>query len=294
MGSLFKKLLEARIKKAGKLYKPRNLKQKWLYPHALERNYAALIRMHLRALFKTYRQGLEATTLIRKDDYYQLEQLFNDLMAIQNDLFQSGNFIGEILETGNKVANFNSRQFAKFTTAMLGHEFHAAEDFSTKLVKEWAEANHSLIKSLNTEAITKLNSITTNAVQQGLTARELAGQISKLEKNLTKARCNLIARDQIGKLNGNLARQRQQNNAGVNYYQWSTSGDERVRDGHKALDGMVCSWADPTIYSRPTTPLQWETRPANWVQVHPGEDIQCRCVGIPYFAELEQEIINDE
>jgi SPP1 gp7 family putative phage head morphogenesis protein len=292
--SLFKKLLEAKIRKAGKRYKPRQLRIKWLYPHAQERNYATLLQRHIRALFKAYWAGMEGSTLLHKDGYTSLEQLFNDLMAVQNDLFQNGNFAGRILETGNKVASFNSKEFAKFTSAILGMEYQPIEVFTTALIKEWAEANQALVASLTSEAVSKLNSLTVNAVQQGLTHKELSKQVKKLEKNLTKARCNLIARDQIGKLNGNLARQRQQNNAGVNYYQWSTSGDERVRDSHKALDGMVCSWADPTIYSRPTAPLQWETRPANWVQVHPGEDIQCRCVGIPYFAELEQEILNDE
>lgn len=85
--------------------------------------------------------------------------------------------------------------------------------------------------------------------------------------NVSESRAELIARDQTLKLNGALNEIRQ-TNAGVKRYTWSTSGDERVRPDHASLDGQECSWDDP-----PLEGIDGE-------KLHPGEDIQCRCVAL--------------
>ena len=68
-------------------------------------------------------------------------------------------------------------------------------------------------------------------------------------------------------------RQRQ---LGVAGYRWSTSLDERVRDTHAANEGLFFRWDDP---------------PA--ITGHPGEDIQCRCVGIPTLAPSERNRLKE-
>jgi hypothetical protein len=55
-------------------------------------------------------------------------------------------------------------------------------------------------------------------------------------------------------------------------YVWLTSGDEKVRPSHAANDGKIFYWSDP-----PSTG-------------HPGEDINCRCVAVPY-ADLQDTAI---
>ncbi len=86
----------------------------------------------------------------------------------------------------------------------------------------------------------------------------------------SKARANLIARDQTLKLNGELTRVRQQN-AGIEEYIWTTSHDERVRDTHAELDGQRFRWDNPP-------------EPG-----HPGEDYQCRCTAFPVIPGLTDE-----
>lgn len=80
--------------------------------------------------------------------------------------------------------------------------------------------------------------------------------------DVSESRAELIARDQTLKLNGAINRARQEG-AGIDRYVWSTSGDERVREEHDALDGETFSWDSPP-------------EPG-----HPGQDFQCRCVAIP-------------
>lgn len=88
-------------------------------------------------------------------------------------------------------------------------------------------------------------------------------------------RASLIARDQTLKTNAAVSRARMRA-AGVTDYGWSTSRDERVRPMHAALEGRRFAFDDP-----PVTNQAGETN-------NPGEDIQCRCIPIPYIAELDE------
>jgi len=80
------------------------------------------------------------------------------------------------------------------------------------------------------------------------------------------SRANLIARDQIGKLNGQLAGYRQQN-AGIKSYVWRSMADERVRPTHQDFDGKTYTWKKGSP------------------EGHPGFPIQCRCVADPILPE---------
>lgn len=88
--------------------------------------------------------------------------------------------------------------------------------------------------------------------------------------DITRNRANLIARDQTAKMNSAFNEDRQ-TSIGITHYQWQTAGDERVRETHAANDGEVFAWDDPPA----------ETG-------HPGEDVNCRCVALAQFAELEE------
>lgn len=75
-----------------------------------------------------------------------------------------------------------------------------------------------------------------------------------------ESHAQLVARDQISKLNGQLNKVRQQS-AGISKFIWRTQQDDRVRDSHEALEGRRFGWeegADGII---------------------PGEEINCRCWG---------------
>lgn len=87
------------------------------------------------------------------------------------------------------------------------------------------------------------------------------------------ARVRLIARDQTSKLNSELSAMRHKA-AGFTKYQWTTSGDERVRDEHVELDGNVYSYDEPTDEQD---------------GLQPGQPINCRCLAEPIFDGLDDE-----
>ena len=71
-------------------------------------------------------------------------------------------------------------------------------------------------------------------------------------------------------------------------YVWDTSGDERVRESHAVMEGLLCRWDDATVCSYDGG-RTWKPRPSGAVLMHPGMDYQCRCCADAYFNELLDE-----
>jgi SPP1 gp7 family putative phage head morphogenesis protein len=127
-------------------------------------------------------------------------------------------------------------------------------------------------------------------------AKNIRGSVSSLSaidmpKNpLKKAvnRAKFIARNEVSTALGAINEKRQRA-SGVELYRWQTADDERVRETHESMDGLLFSWdgssgvtpqgenygpaIDPIFSSSPTIP---------------GEPWNCRCSAIPYFQELEE------
>ena len=89
----------------------------------------------------------------------------------------------------------------------------------------------------------------------------------------TKARAQLLARDQVLRVNSQLTQDRHEA-AGITEYVWSASRDVRVRRRHKELDGTRHRYDDPPIVDERTGR-----------RAHPGQDIQCRCCPIPVLPD---------
>lgn len=134
-----------------------------------------------------------------------------------------------------------------------------------QLLQEFRSRNIALIKGLGQEQVDKLDALLANAHQFAVRNEELAPQVQHV-LDVGESRAQLIARDQILKMNSN-AQQLAQTEAGIEGYVWSTSEDERVRESHQALDGTTHSWDDPPS--------------PDGEPVHPGEAINCRCVPVP-------------
>jgi SPP1 gp7 family putative phage head morphogenesis protein len=193
--------------------------------------------------------------------------------------------LGQIAESMN---DFNSKQWEKSAKAELGVEFPVYEEWWPDTKKLWAAQNYELIRSLAGDYIKQVNIKAEQAVTGGWSPTQLAQSIMKIDQSISAGRANLIARDQIGKLNGQVTQSRMES-LGLELYVWSTSGDERVRDSHAELEGKLCRWDDSTVYSEDSGKT-WKDRPSDWCQLHPGYDIQCRCTALSYWDELVGEV----
>jgi SPP1 gp7 family putative phage head morphogenesis protein len=134
--------------------------------------------------------------------------------------------------------------------------------------------NARLITSLPEQMLQQIEGVVSQGVLSGLRHEEMAKAIVR-QFGIADNRAALIARDQVLSWHGSLTRLRQVD-AGVTHYEFSTSRDERVRPGHRALDGTVQSWAKPPIVD-----------PRTGRRAHPGGDVNCRCAAIPKLDNEE-------
>ena len=193
-----------------------------------------------------------------------------------------------ITATGVDISDFNTKQSQKFFKDILGIEFFVTEPWETEVVSAWSETNFGLIKSLSTEYIKGVNTIVSEGLQFGKTSNAIMGEIRKLNKQITDSRARLIARDQVGKLNGVLSKRRMAD-AGIDMYLWMTANDERVRSKHKTLNNKLMRWDDNTVYSEDKGKT-WKARSGDMYRGIPGQDIQCRCSSSPFFDDMIEEI----
>lgn len=137
------------------------------------------------------------------------------------------------------------------------------------------EENAQLIRSIPEQSIDRVQVIVSEALLAGKRAEAIAEEIFT-QFGVTENRALLIAQDQVGKWFGSLQQLRQQE-AGIEEYEWSTSGDERVRPSHRVLDGKTFKWTDPPVVA------------SNGRRAHPGGDVRCRCIAAPIIPGWEED-----
>ena len=108
----------------------------------------------------------------------------------------------------------------------------------------------------------------------------IRGSVPQEHRGRTSAEYNArrIARDQLGSLNGQLTRKRYAI-AGVARYRWRTMRDEAVRDAHADQEGKVFDVNGPGAVGAGVFGQD----------IHPGDDIQCRCRAVPVFDGEDED-----
>lgn len=147
----------------------------------------------------------------------------------------------------------------------------------TDAVNKSIAANVSLIESIPKQYQQRLETIILSGMQEGKGYRFIKDEIKSLGQS-TDARAELIARDQIGKLNSQFNRIRQQK-LGIDKYRWSTSQDERVRGNPSGKYPR----SKYNHYNRNNEIFSWDDPPPDG---HAGEAVRCRCTPEPYLDEI--------
>lgn len=165
------------------------------------------------------------------------------------------------------VADDNKRGIGRVFKDVLGVDLFAAEPWLNGETKAFVQNNVALIKTIPDGYLSKVEELVYAGARGGSSWQEIAATIRDDPFRSSKFRAERIARDQIGKFNGQLTELRQ-TQAGVSQYIWRTSRDARVRDEHAAREGQTFDWSDPPDDG------------------HPGEAIQCRCYAEPILDDL--------
>lgn len=165
----------------------------------------------------------------------------------------------------NNQQRYNFEQQAR----VKGIELSKHEPWVNEILTQNIKNNVSYIKNLENEMYERIDEIVREGVEKGWPSKKLRDKIIE-QTGITKSRAEFLAVDQAGTIMGQITASRHQN-LGITSYTWDTSGDERVREKHRDLDGKVFSYDDPPE--------------VNGRKVLPGEDYRCRCVAMPVFDD---------
>lgn len=260
----------------AKIKKPRVARRRG-YPLAVERAYQVELSKYFRKFNKIIKEIILAQVpqiksqaqreLGLKFDAYddELDRVFEQArLKVTQDL-PDDDLERIIRRKGLEVNQANKEAFNAQYQSVVGVDYFATEPWLNPKTNAFVKSNVRLITKLKEESFGRVAEAVNRGVSRGNTLKSITEEVQKAA-NVTKGRAKLIARDQVSSLNAEITKIRQKD-AGLNKYVWSTSLDERVRDEHANNEGRVFSWDDPPP------------------EGHPGEDINCRCVALPFFEE---------
>lgn len=279
------------------------------YPHGIEKKYYRELRGFFKPLTdyvaKYISENLEPllrgdSTEIRLDAIpgesfrkmiYNLENWLSVYMPDISNLPESSNnniIMAVLGETADEALAFGNKEFVKMLEKGINVNLPTSAPWWEDMKASWAEDNYTLITSNAKKYVEQINILTEQAIVNGMSPMKLKEAILKATEGLSVKHCKLLARDQMGKLNGQIT-QAQMEEVGLDLYVWSTSSDDRVRDSHAIMEGLLCRWDDASVCSYDNGKT-WVARPSGAIDLHPGQDIQCRCVGLAFYPELVSEI----
>ncbi len=170
---------------------------------------------------------------------------------------------------GAATSDFQRAQLAKQARAAVSIDVRKLSGLDRKVpeqITKFAETNAQLVTGLGQRMADDIAAVVEDGVVSGSRWETIAGRLAHVGQ-VTESRAALIARDQVGKLFGDINKQRQVN-LGVTSYYWRTVKDNRVRDEHDKLEGDRFAWDSPPS------------------EGHPSEAVNCRCYADPDFSEL--------
>jgi SPP1 gp7 family putative phage head morphogenesis protein len=136
--------------------------------------------------------------------------------------------------------------------------------------------NVAMIKTIPSQLLDEVEEVISEHLANGARVETIAKGLQQ-RFEITQRRAETIARTESAKLASQLTEQRA-TSAGIEWYIWSTSLDERVRDSHQAMEGQRCRFDDP-----PTPPGEDEA-------YNPGGIYNCRCTALPDVEGLLDEL----
>lgn len=266
-------------------------RRKWQYPRSIERDYQRILRAVAKSLDKTLKDQNILELISRPRPLTLSEEIVQAIRGAYAATDTTGKALRAAAAIRDQINAYNLAEMNAVLRSALQVDIFVHEPDLRLHLTEWTAENTRLIKSIPEQYFDRLQGIFSRGLQQGVLAKDLKDQVKELY-GVTDSRARLIARDQVGKLNGQLTEKRQ-TGCGIRAYIWSTSHDERVRESHVEKDGHMYFWRPYTgpPGDRPTCPrcgLPAHDPPRKG---HPGWEYQCRCVGLPAIAPDELENI---
>lgn len=245
--------------------------KRWAYPHSLESEY----KKELKKISKALQE--ETLRLLRESRFDDIEanrgfarRLMSGVLGIVDSVQGVIDSVKEKINgLGLRINLFNKKQFSKVVADAydVDGEIIMPENWLEDAMQDWSQVNALLIQDIAVDYQRKIAAKVAAAVNMGLDVSVLTKEI-KETLPMPQNRAELIAVDQVQKLNASLTQRRQQE-IGVTEYRWRGVMDDRERKEHKEREGKIFAWDKP---------------PSDG---HPGEPIRCRCWAEMILPELK-------
>lgn len=275
---------------------------KWLYPTSIARNYGRtleqyvleleevinnLLIVHLPGLAKERDELLPESA--RQTDSWDdsVDRVLDNLKLGMDKVPFDASFLAQNI--GQRTSEWNDTQWRKTMRAVVGVEIFQREPWMPATMKTFEKENVALIKDVKDKVYRDIEGVVDRGMKAGDRWDSIAYDIvgdSKTFKALqvreqqfldqgiknvkgksivekARNRAKNIARDQVGKLNGDLTKLRQ-TNIGIEEYWWRDSRDRRVRALHR-------KYANQSLAGKK---FKWSKPPPDG---HPGQAVLCRC-----------------
>ena len=210
----------------------------------------------------------------------QIKKIEDFLKAVESRDIQPLNLEKFLDYPLNDLQNQYDRTTRSFTGADIAIPLR--EDLKAKLKVEYQENLNLYIKKWHDEEVLKLRAMVQKNVSAGYRASNLIKTIQH-EKGVTFRKAEFLAKQETSLLTSKY-REIRYEEAGIQYYVWSTSHDQRVRPDHKELQGKTFRFDQPPVTDHTTMKRN-----------NPGEDFGSRCVAIPVLTphqSLTKELSN--
>lgn len=160
-----------------------------------------------------------------------------------------------------------------------GREIYEAlkQEFNSPIgiaVKEQTERNAKLIKSMPERIRVEITDIVAREKMEGRRSEAIAEDLQSRFPEMLKNKADLIARTETSKTDSALNQARSQS-IGINWYEWNTSEDGRVRSSHKHMDTVLINW------NNPPSPESLIGKRSILGKYHAGCCPNCRCYSSP-------------
>lgn len=241
--------------------------------------YTKLLRAIERDMDSGIRAVIERETGVRFDgpadggapmiDGDLIKRLTRILTKLVKDTIRRKDLVKTLVEVARRTDKVSAENLVRQVRAVRGIDPTPTDPRAAKLSDLFREEQVALIRSLSVEKVARVRKVLDE--HRGARVQDVAKRLRE-ETGASRSKAALIARDQVMKLNAAVTWERH-TAAGITEYEWSTSGDERVRPSHARLDGRRFKYADPPVVDE-------SGRTAN-----PGEDYQCRCVAVPVIPD---------
>jgi SPP1 gp7 family putative phage head morphogenesis protein len=139
---------------------------------------------------------------------------------------------------------------------------------------ELLRANVQLLRRLPARLEARAQAYVAREQLRGTRAATIQKTLEKQLPQLTRSQATMLARTAVGRAETALTRTRAER-LGLDWYEWATSEDQRVRPSHKEMDHVLVAWTDPP------SPEQLIGEPSTLGHYHPGVAWYCRCLALP-------------